>query len=310
MRTSTRIQRATLSRIQSPATRIFTGDLAGPSRLAEGELSLPAEIYSQDYYLQFCGGYEEFLGGGLASRLEAAIRLGRLEPGMTVLDIGSGRGEMAVRCAEEGCRVWGVDYSADALALSRDLVLRRGRATDEGRVAFQRMNSKSLAFPEGFFDRVFLIDVVEHQYPGELEATLKEVRRVTRAGGRVVVHTAPNAWLIKPIYLLAGLLFRWKRHPYHVNEQSYLELNRNLRHLGGLATIEMSKVPGFFKLGVGPGADSDSRFGGIARVLDAVFDARPLAALIANTPLKFILATDLWATVDLPSGNAGGGPRA
>jgi len=150
--------------------------------------------------------------------------------------------------------------------------------------------------------------VVEHQYPHELEATLKEVRRVTKAGGRVVVHTAPNAWLIKPIYFLAGLLFQWKRHPYHVNEQSYVGLKRNLRHLAGLASIKMSKVPGFFKLGVGPRTDRNSLFGRIARALDTVFDARPVAVLIANTPLKFILATDLWATVDLPSGSPGGRP--
>jgi len=289
---------------------VLAQDTGKSLRLNEGESGLPSDIYTADYYLQVCGGYEEFLEGGVAARLEEAIRLGRLEPGMTVLDIGSGRGEMAVRCAEEGCRVWGIDYSADALALSRDLVLRKGRNKHEGRVAFQMMNSKSLAFPDGFFDRVFLIDVVEHQYPDELEATLKEVRRVAKAGGRVVVHTAPNAWLIKPIYLLAGLLFQWKRHPYHVNEQSHVGLRRNLRQLGGLATIEMSKVPGFFKLGVGPGAHSDSRFGRIARVLDTVFDARPLAALIANTPLKFVLATGLWATVDLPSGSPGGGPGA
>jgi ubiquinone/menaquinone biosynthesis C-methylase UbiE len=303
-----RIQSDALSESLTVPAPVLTKDTGESLRLNEGESGLPSDIYTADYYLQVCGGYEEFLEGGVAARLEEAIRLGRLEPGMTVLDIGSGRGEMAVRCAEEGCRVWGIDYSADALSLSRGLILRKGRNKHEGRVAFQMMNSKSLAFPDGFFDRVFLIDVVEHQYPGELEATLKEVRRVTKVGGRVVVHTAPNAWLIKPIYLLAGVLFQWKRHPYHVNEQSYLGLRRNLRQLGGLASIKMSKVAGFFKLGVGPRSDPNSRFERMAQLLDAIFDARPVAALIASTPLKFMLATDLWATVDLPSGSPGGRP--
>lgn len=262
--------------------------------------SLPPQIYTQDYYLQVCGGYREFLDGGVASRLEEAIRLGGLEPGMAVLDIGSGRGEMALRCAELGCRVWGIDYSADALTLSRDLLRRRGRMEREGRVLFQKMNSKALAFPDGFFDRVFLIDVVEHLYPRELQTTLEEVGRVTKAGGRVVVHTAPNRWLIKPIYLLAGLLFQWKRHPYHVYEQSYVTLTRNLRHLGGEVRVQMSKVPGFFELGVGPQASEGSRFARIAQALDLMFDARPTVALIVHTPLRYALATDLWATVDLP----------
>lgn len=262
--------------------------------------SLPPQIYTQDYYLQVCGGYREFLDGGMASRLEEAIRLGMLEPGITVLDIGSGRGEMAIRCAEGGCRVWGIDYSADALALSRDLLLRKAKAGWEGQVIFQKMNSKALAFADASFDRVFLIDVVEHLYPLELQTALKEAARVTRPGGRLVIHTAPNAWLIKPIYLLAALLFRWKHHPYHVYEQSYVSLKHNLRWLGGKLSIRMSKIPGFFSLGVGERAGERSRFARLARALDRVFDHHLVAFLIDHTPLKYALATDLWATLDLP----------
>ena len=264
-------------------------------------MSLPSEIYTESYYLEVCGGYEEFKDGGLASRLKHAIRLGMLEPGMNVLDIGSGRGEMAVRCAEAGCRVWGIDYSHAALGISNALLTRRSRGEPKAAIAFQRMNSRSLGFPRGYFDRVFLIDIVEHLYLDELKDTFDEVRRVIKPGGRVVIHTAPNAWLIKPIYLVAGILFGWNRHPWHVNEQSCLGLKKNLRDLGGSVKITVSKVPGFFRLGLGPSAGASTSLARIVRALDAVFDSPLSVTLVEHTPLKYVCGTDLWATVDIPA---------
>jgi len=267
-------------------------------------MSLPSEIYTESYYLEVCGGYEEFHDGGLASRLAHAIQLGKLAPGLNVLDIGSGRGEMALGCAETGCRVWGIDYSPAALGISNALLGRKRLGGLQAAIAFQRMNSKSLAFPRGFFDRVFLIDIVEHLYPDELKDTFEEVRRVTKPGGRVVIHTAPNAWLIKPIYLVAGILFHWNRHPWHVNEQSYLSLKKNLRPLGGSVKITVSKVPGFFRLGLGPSAAGSISLARIVRALDAVFDSQLSVTLVEDTPLKYVCGTDLWATIDIPAAEA------
>jgi 2-polyprenyl-3-methyl-5-hydroxy-6-metoxy-1,4-benzoquinol methylase len=279
-----------------PADRDVRDDIA-----ENGEMSVPPEMYTDNYYLHVCGGYEEFRTGGLASRLEHAIQLGMLAPGMTVLDVGSGRGEMAVRCAEAGCSVCGIDYSAAALTISSALLENRAHGGPSGSVGFQRMNSKFLGFPSRCFDRAFLIDVVEHLYPDELRDTLLEVRRVIKPGGRIVVHTAPNAWLIKPIYYVAGLLLGWRRHPWHVNEQSIISLNRSLAVLGGEVKVEVSKVPGFFKLGVGPGGDNSPSLRTMAQLLDAVFDSALSVALVEDTPLRYLYGTDLWATIDVRS---------
>jgi len=40
-----------------------------------------------------------------------------------------------------------------------------------------------LPFEPGTFDRVLMLDVVEHLYPAELAEALREARRVLKPGG-------------------------------------------------------------------------------------------------------------------------------
>ncbi|HEX9870345.1 MAG TPA: class I SAM-dependent methyltransferase [Candidatus Tectomicrobia bacterium] len=260
---------------------------------------LPAEIYTDDYYLHVCGGFHEFLAGGISPRLLRAIDLADLQSGMKVLDVGSGRGELAYKCAEAGCQVWGIDYSSPALELSsQDPTIADGVAYARN-VKYSRMNSIHLGFPAVSFDRVFLIDIIEHLTDDELRATVSEARRVLRPGGRLVIHTAPNAWLIEPIYLVCGLLFGWQRHPYHINEQSYFSLRRHLAGIDGTARIEITKVPRFFQLGLGPAASSMPLAARLARAMDRLFDSKLIATLISESFLRVLLGTDLWGTIDI-----------
>lgn len=261
---------------------------------------LTHDIYDMDYYLNVCGGFEEYVAGSAAPRLIRAFDYGQVKEGMKVLDVGCGRGELAVRCAAAGCQVWAIDYSEDSIAIAKANMRERASPDNQRLIKIQRMNAKSLAFPSDFFDRVFLIDIVEHLYPEELEMAMREVKRVTKPGGRVVVHTAPNAWLIQPIYFIAGLVFHWKRHPWHVNEQSFFGLHRIMSSIGRDKEVHISKESGFFKLGVGPQTDPSSLVGRIARIMDGIFDSPPVTSLIRNSPLQLLLGTNLWASATLP----------
>lgn len=263
--------------------------------------SVPAEIYSRDYYLAFCDGHQEFLSGSVAPRLQSAIRSGHLQDGLRVLDIGCGRGELLVMCALAGCNVWGVDYSADAVEIASKYFRAHVPAESMGRNRIQRMNAQALAFPDSSFDRVFMMDVVEHLYPPELNEALQEVRRVTKPGGKVVIHTAPNAWLIKPAYLVAGIFFGWQKQPHHVNEQSYFSLQRSLRCFKGKTSIWIEKLPGFFTNGVGDKARGRSREGQVAHLLDRFLDHPTVTRLVSGSALRLLLGTNLWAVVDLPA---------
>ena len=51
--------------------------------------------------------------------LERVIELAAIEPGMEVLELGPGTGNLTARLAERGAAVWALDFSAEMLARAR-----------------------------------------------------------------------------------------------------------------------------------------------------------------------------------------------
>lgn len=58
-----------------------------------------------------------FIGYQLA--LDTVVRLAEPQPGMRVLDIGTGTGNLAVLFAVRGCNIWGTDFSPAMLEAAR-----------------------------------------------------------------------------------------------------------------------------------------------------------------------------------------------
>lgn len=220
------------------------------------EKPVPADLYDQTYFLTACEGYEEFVaseGRELSRRLQAAFAVAGIEAGMRVLDVGCGRGEILRHCTRLGAEAHGIDYAAAAVAMSR-------KALDEGEAAgVYQADAKWLPFADGIFDRVLLFDIVEHLQPWELDHALKEVRRVLRPNGRVVIHTAPNVWynryaypFVRLVRILMGQGSDYPKDPraiipanidVHVNEQSALSLWRLLRRHGFHGRVWLDTPP-------------------------------------------------------------------
>ncbi|HHH42283.1 MAG TPA: murein biosynthesis integral membrane protein MurJ, partial [Chloroflexi bacterium] len=164
---------------------------------------VPSDLYDHTYFLSACEGYEEFVaseGRELSRRLRAAFEVAGIEPGMRVLDVGCGRGEILRRCTHLGAQAHGIDYAAAAVAMSH-------RALEEGEAAgVYRADAKYLPFADGVFDRVLLFDIVEHLHSWELDQALGEVWRVLRPDGRVIIHTAPNVWYDRYAYPVVRLV--------------------------------------------------------------------------------------------------------
>lgn len=56
---------------------------------------------------------------GYTKILDAIIQRAAPQPGLAVLDLGTGTGNLAVRFARAGCRVWATDFSEPMLARAR-----------------------------------------------------------------------------------------------------------------------------------------------------------------------------------------------
>lgn len=202
---------------------------------------IPPSAYNRDYYLVHMDGAAEFAqtgGASLTPRLEYALELIAHGPGQRVLDLGCGRGEVAWQVAQRGAEAHGADFSLDALAIAH--ALDRG-----GAVRLEAASATALPFRDETFDSVLMLDLVEHLYPDQLLASLREVLRVLKPRGRLVVHTMPNADYYRigyPLYRalarLAGRSLprdprrRWYRGETHVNIQSPRSLRRALSEAG------------------------------------------------------------------------------
>jgi len=204
-------------------------------------------MYTEEYFLTECDGYACYLRGdnALAQRLQAIWKFLHVCPGMKVLDVGCGRGEIVSQCSRQGILAIGIDYSPAGLRLAQQATTCTEDVSFWIRPGLALSDAKHLPFPEGIFDRVIMSDIIEHLYQNELETALREVRRVLAPGGSLLVHTMPNLWyyrfgypLFRCVQRLRGIVLptnpreRFRFSYVHVNEQTPRTLGRTLARVG------------------------------------------------------------------------------
>jgi demethylmenaquinone methyltransferase/2-methoxy-6-polyprenyl-1,4-benzoquinol methylase len=106
-----------------------------------------------------------------------------VEPGGTVLDVACGTAAVALEVARRhGCRVVGVDQSPEMLAEGR----RRIEAAGLGdRVELTDAQAEELPFESGSFDGLTFTYLL--RYVDDPAATMRELARVVRPGGRIAM---------------------------------------------------------------------------------------------------------------------------
>jgi SAM-dependent methyltransferase len=157
--------------------------------------------------------------GNLEANLRFLGQTALLQPGLRVLEIGSGRGTLLQWLLSKGIDAVGTEISSErvteALARFPDLPL-------------TRVSGVHLPFGDESFDRVLSFDVFEHI--ADSDAHLREVCRVLKPGGWYLLQT-PNKWTNTIFETIRWRSFtRWRTD--HCALHSAAELERRLRRFG------------------------------------------------------------------------------
>src|SRR5207302_3432251 len=118
-------------------------------------------------------------------KLDLICRKLDLHPGVQLLDVGCGWGALAVHAAKQyGARVTGVTISAEQLAYGRARLTRDGV---EHLVELRLQDYRDIPASDTF-DAVTAIEMGEHVGKDNYPAFLRQLHRLARPGGRVLIQ--------------------------------------------------------------------------------------------------------------------------
>lgn len=152
--------------------------------------------YSEDYYLNDCGGYDDFKksnGKVIDQRLQDVFYMVNPSKGDKILDIGCERGELTYALASSGADVIGVDYSEAAIKIAQK--------TYQGINNLKYIREDIFRMEDlGAFDKIVMADVVEHIEQDVLEKIFQKISQFLSETGVLVIHTAPNKDYYETVY--------------------------------------------------------------------------------------------------------------
>ena len=146
--------------------------------------------------------------GGERKFRQRTLELAKLQSGDAVLDVGCGTGTLLIEAAKRigpSGSTNGVDRSAQMLAHARRKAAAQGVTAN-----FVEGSADRLAFPHASFDVVFGT-LMLHHLPAPMQmATIAEMRRVLRPGGRIIIVDMQRPRKMSALFSHIGLvhLFR------------------------------------------------------------------------------------------------------
>lgn len=237
-------------------------------------------------------------------RAKRAIELANIQPGQCVLDIACGRGEIPAIVSEAGAHAVGIDYSQDSINFANKIKLAQDRkGHNRGHLSLVRADACQLPFPDCSFDRITMLDIVEHLQPEQLDVMFREVKRLLRPNGYAIIHTLPNSWVYDITYrFLRYIIPQLPQDPrnefeklVHVNEQNVPRLHYALAAAGLAHRIWLEQLmPAQARWNAANSLHGDNR----DTIYPALLGSRGrMLELLSATPLKALLCNDIFAIV-------------
>jgi SAM-dependent methyltransferase/uncharacterized protein YndB with AHSA1/START domain len=112
-----------------------------------------------------------------------------LSPDDYLVEVGCGGGALLKEALKSGCRAAAVDHSPDMVRLAQEV---NHDAVAEGRLEVRQASADHLPFPDTTFTCAAMTGVFG--FLPDPVAALREIRRVLRVGGRLVVLGSDAAW--------------------------------------------------------------------------------------------------------------------
>jgi len=170
------------------------------------------------------------LGRGTRMRRQT-LALAELKVGDCVLDVGCGTGSLLCEAAAAvgpAGELHGIDAGEAMLAHAEAKAAARGVALE-----LRQGSAAQLKYADDSFDAVFCTMVLHHLERGAQPAVLKEMRRVVRPGGRIVIlelqPPLDRAGRLRTLFSLVGWLHG---RPSSGPQSSIVDVEEELRALG------------------------------------------------------------------------------
>jgi SAM-dependent methyltransferase len=194
---------------------------------------------------------------------EFIARLG-LKPGVRVLDVACGSGNLAIPAARLGAIVTGVDIATNLLEQARE------RAASEGlTIQFDEGDAENLPYPDETFDVV--VSMFGAMFAPRPELVAAELTRVCRPGGRIAMANWTPEGFIGQMFKISGTYVPPPNMPSPVKWGDEETVRARLRE--GVADLQLRRRMCPFKYPFGPAEVVESfraYYGPTQRAFDAL----------------------------------------
>ena len=163
---------------------------------------------------------------------ELVVQRAGVEPGMDVLDVACGTGNVTLPAARTGARVTGLDFAPGLLEIARE------RAADAMvEIDFVEGDAQELPFGDGSFDRV--VSTFGHMFAPDHRRTADEMKRVLRPDGVIAVACwTPEGTIGRMFRAIAALV----PPPAGAEPPSLWGTEQHVRDLWGDADFERHEI--------------------------------------------------------------------
>jgi cyclopropane-fatty-acyl-phospholipid synthase len=160
---------------------------------------------SMSYSCAYFHTAEDTLEQAQLQKIDHTLRKLQLQPGETLLDIGSGWGGLIIRAAQQfGVKSKGITLSEEQYKKTKERIAEHGL---EGQVEVELLDYRDLAATGVTFDKIASVGMFEHVGQANYPVFMKSVSTLLKDKGLMLLHTIthpieskPDPWIEKYIF--------------------------------------------------------------------------------------------------------------